>query len=286
MNEESTEFEPIFVIGSGRSGTTLLYEILCLHNSVCWVSNISNRIPWLPWLVFFSKYSVLRKIKLFAPASESIHAYRFHGVENSFLSVSSPSKELGVEDSRKPNFSLDWYFRIHTGVCKKNRLVSKNTSNSMRLRYLYEKFPNAKFLHIYRHPCGVVSSLLNVPFWPNLKLWWHNNETPCELSKYGKSMADIAANHWVRQLEQIVQDREFIPVDQFYQVRYEDLVSDIEASLGGITEFLELEYQDSYLGKIHELGVSDSSTEKWKNILTKEEQNRVMAIAKRTLENI
>ena len=42
--------KPIFIIGSGRSGTTILYRLLCLHPDLCWFSNYSNRFPYLPVL--------------------------------------------------------------------------------------------------------------------------------------------------------------------------------------------------------------------------------------------
>ena len=46
--------KPIFIVGSGRSGTTLLYEILSVHEKVTWFSNYTNKFPQKPWLSYFN----------------------------------------------------------------------------------------------------------------------------------------------------------------------------------------------------------------------------------------
>ena len=42
--------KPIFIIGSGRSGTTILYKLLSIHPEVCWFSNYSDIFPNNPFL--------------------------------------------------------------------------------------------------------------------------------------------------------------------------------------------------------------------------------------------
>ncbi len=37
-----------FLVGAGRSGTTLLQKLLCLHPRVAYISNYENRFSWLP----------------------------------------------------------------------------------------------------------------------------------------------------------------------------------------------------------------------------------------------
>lgn len=42
----------VFLVGAGRSGTTLLYKLLCLHSRLAYVTNYDHRLPWLfPGLV-------------------------------------------------------------------------------------------------------------------------------------------------------------------------------------------------------------------------------------------
>ena len=37
---------PVFLLGPARSGTSLLYKLLCLHRDVAFISNYVARAPW------------------------------------------------------------------------------------------------------------------------------------------------------------------------------------------------------------------------------------------------
>ena len=37
-----------FLVGAGRSGTTLLHKLLCLHPQIAYISNYENRFSWFP----------------------------------------------------------------------------------------------------------------------------------------------------------------------------------------------------------------------------------------------
>src|SRR4051812_4787008 len=51
---------PVFLVGVGRSGTTVLYEMLAGHCDFAWFSNYTERAPRLPQLAALST--------LYAPA--------------------------------------------------------------------------------------------------------------------------------------------------------------------------------------------------------------------------
>src|SRR6266511_863131 len=44
------DLAPLFIVGAPRSGTSLLYKLLCLHPRAAWISNWGRRAPGQPAL--------------------------------------------------------------------------------------------------------------------------------------------------------------------------------------------------------------------------------------------
>ena len=258
---------PIFVVGSGRSGTTLLYELLAAHGDLAWVCNLTNKLPFFPEISSLCRLRVLRKNRAFKPASEAIKGFEYCGVGNF-----NPPMNLEWASENPEEFDLQTvtlktrnYFQKHCDGFKCNRFVSKNTANSMRISLLNEIFPDAYFVHISRNPYSVISSLLNVKFWPNLDLWW-SDKTPEQLERGGRDKYEIAGTHWNKQLEQIFRAKQMIPADRFLEVAYEDLVTDLDVELKNILKFCELEGSSDLQKSLSTLNVNKNSLEKWKTI--------------------
>ena len=50
MIERSETDKPIFVIGTGRCGSTIVFEALALHEKLGWFSNYNDRFPNLEFV--------------------------------------------------------------------------------------------------------------------------------------------------------------------------------------------------------------------------------------------
>ena len=251
---------PIFVVGSGRSGTTLLYDILTQHPDLGWISNLSNRVPALPWLVALSRLPGAGRHRAFRPASEAIEGYRHCGIDRTSI---TPERMASVDVEHVARRTRE-YFRRHAAAAGKERLVSKNTAHSMRIGLLDAIFPEALFVHIHRHPYSVIASLLKVGFWPDLELWWCDS-TPRELERAGRHPIEIAGTHWSHQVRSILAARESLPDERFFQLGYETLVTDTDASVRRIADFCALELDERFRRRIEALRVSASSLDKWKS---------------------
>jgi hypothetical protein len=53
----------VIIHGPGRSGTTLLSNILSLHSDFFWISGYVNRFPRLPFLSMLNKVQAMHKIE-------------------------------------------------------------------------------------------------------------------------------------------------------------------------------------------------------------------------------
>ena len=47
--------KPIFIIGSGRSGTTIFYNLLATHPELCWFSNYTDRFLYFRLMPFLHR---------------------------------------------------------------------------------------------------------------------------------------------------------------------------------------------------------------------------------------
>lgn len=265
---------PIFIIGSGRSGTTLLYNLLTDHDELAWVSNLSNRVPALPFLVRASRYNKLRSLhRAFDPAMETIEGYAHCGLGSSTLPWADEC-DIDIEMLR---LRVTKYFEAHCRAWGRERLVTKNTSNSMRIALLELLFPGAQYVVIHRHPYSVISSLLKVDFWPNLNLWW-SGKSPHQLELEGTDPLAIAAEHWMRQVSAIHESVNQLPASRVHIIAYENLVQFPEQICENIFEFLGLKQNDAFRQNIKRRSVSTASINKWKQSADKGRYSNVNAI--------
>ena len=47
---------PIFIVGTGRCGSTILYQLLSNHPQLGWISSWVDAFPMLPWLTVLNRF--------------------------------------------------------------------------------------------------------------------------------------------------------------------------------------------------------------------------------------
>jgi hypothetical protein len=117
--------EPIFLVGSPRSGTTLTVNLFGTHPDVANWSE-GGRL-WDP-----------------------IH-YHDPEAEHHWTAEQATPGQI-----RRLHRWCEWYRQSHG----KARFVNKHPRNSMRIAYLRRAFPDARFIHVIRDGRAVVSSIL------------------------------------------------------------------------------------------------------------------------------
>lgn len=111
-------------------------------------------------------------------------------------------------------------------------ITDKMPNNFMALGLIHALLPNAKIIHVERNPFDTCLSCFT-------RLFQHGQFFSYDLTELGRYYADYRRlmKHW----------RNVLPENAFLDVRYEDLVNDIEAQTRRILDFCDLPWDPNCL---------------------------------------
>lgn len=239
MSFDSEVTEPLFILGAPRSGTSLLYRALALHPQAAWINNYNRRLTAVPEL------AVLNRLGRRAPAvrrrvwfgEDGDNAYRY-GQRRSLFERLFPQPVEGeplferrrvVQGPPDPVPNAEQLL-LRTDLERLARaaggrtLVSKRIGHNRRIQLLASIFPDSRFVVMSRDGRAVARSLLAVDWWPATDIWWWGSRTPVEWANEGGDPVELAAKHWVREVEAIEDGLAGISSRRVLRVPYEALV--------------------------------------------------------------
>ena len=180
---------PLFLVGVPRSGTTLLYKLLCLHPEVAYISNWMRIAPGVPALALVnrltSRFPDSRRTVWFGAGRDNAYVngapmpwrqqlfprpvegeplYRHCGID---LPEPAGRPDPGRLHRLPP--ALDAMRRYDGG----RLFISKYLAINHHIPALAELFPGARFVNIVRDGRAVAYSLSRVHWWPHLTIWWY-----------------------------------------------------------------------------------------------------------------
>jgi hypothetical protein len=250
MNGEGfTDCSPIFVVGSGRSGTTLLQMMLNAHPDITVAGELH----------FFDQILELRKL---IPDLET--KGRVDQLFRSLPSVAGFQYLIDVEPvlaearhrllaADRPGYGLLYRFLLE-GFCRQGgarRFGEKTTANLRYLDDLVQLFPDCRIIHIVRDPRAAVASRLNVP--------WASDDIVTNALKWKLEVScgrSFAAQH------------ECARSPNFLEIRYEDVVADPAQILRRVCNFIGERY-DGRMLDYHDSSAILVEKEPWKSGTTK-----------------
>ncbi len=212
---------PFFIVGSGRSGSTLLRMMLASHSRLT--------IPPETWYLI----PLLQRFSTDRPLTET-------EIETAIAIMTShyrwPDMKLDAQDLRRETARLssphlrdlvEVVYRIHVQSEGKARWGDKTPVYIEIVPQLAKMYPNAKFIHLVRDGRDVAKSFQATDW---VSRWLHEN-----------------TREWTRAVECYWRWVHSDLRDRILQIRYEDLVLHTESTLQRICEFIGEEFEPQML---------------------------------------
>ncbi len=273
--------KPVIIIGTGRSGSTLLYEMMAEHPNAAWTSKCCQYFPSRPAvnklflnLIDWPLLGSLLKKKVHPREYYQFWDYWHKG-------FSTVCRDMRVDDVTQSAHRLNAVYEKML-TAKRNRLMLKITGWP-RIGFLREIFPDAKFIHILRDGRSVSSSMLSQTWWwgwqgPENWRWGQLTEDQRQLwQQYDKSFIVLAAIEWIILMDSFDKASAGLSPDIYRTIKYEDLCKDVPGVMREITEFCELDWNDQFANRLNRYAIK-SANEKWKTELNTKQQDDLQAV--------
>jgi hypothetical protein len=222
----------LFIIGSPRSGTTLLRRILDAHSQLA-------IIPESPWIFEFYKKRV--GLSPDGLVTKDLAARLIEHPKFQFLEISNEELSCLVETSASANYSL-FISRLfeHVGRALGKRRVGNKTPIFVRqIRSLHHLWPRAKYVHLIRDGRDVSLSVLD---------WKRKAARMKELfATWQDDPVTTAALCWERDVARGRAAGRLLKPELYHEVRYESLVARPAEEVEKLCSFLCVRYEPDML---------------------------------------
>jgi hypothetical protein len=275
----------VFIIGSPRSGTTILENILGCHPDVAewyepyyvWERHFSCKEDdfWLPRTVSEkTRFAVQEEYRTFGRKSDKpvvMDKSPGHVFNISLIHEIFPNAKWIhiIRDGRDVIFSIkkEWEKR-KSMVQKKDFLKLLKTAWGMLKRQPFFRYRLMAVLHELRSTSSLNPlKYLNKSRWEGQVGWGPRFKEWREFLA-GHAELEFNAMQWVKALEAIHDQWPLIPDENKMLIRYEELLESPEETLGGVLRFLGLEGGANFFGSIPK--VYESNFEKWREFTEEE----------------
>jgi hypothetical protein len=299
IEQVEIEAHPLFILGHPRSGTTHLHNLLLLDAEFA--------APTLPQVFFphafllterfFSRTFGLRlpktrgfdnvELGLGTPQEEEL-ALCSLGAPSSYMSLLLPQrvdkyeKCLNLRDLSPDD--VERWKRIYVRYLRKltfrfgRRLALKSSPNTARIRTILELFPEARFVHISRHPYSLFQS------YRTFLVYLYKNYAFLQEPDIADLDDDIL-HYYTKMYDAFFADLPLLAKNRFHNLRFEDLEKSPLSELKLLYEKLELPGFQAVTPKIQ--SYVERTRRYQKNVypgLTEAEKNKILFSWKRSFE--
>jgi len=248
---------PIIFFGFGRSGTTIISNIIFRHPKLAWVSNYQEKFPKYPsvnlirniqdnflWSIKKRNQASLFSKFLIVPAE----SYSFWN----FVTQKDFGRSFFWNETELENREAIRDFCNDIVKYQKRERFSFKVTGPSRLEYLHSIFPDAKFVWIKRNPLPNIRSLLKVDFYQDRKqdLWWkgdvYSKKELDEIKSWENQPELIAAIQYFKVHEVFQLERQKLNIENnIYKIKYEDFINSPFSQISNLLDFLNLPFDDN-----------------------------------------
>lgn len=247
---------PIFIIGTSRSGTELMSQILSKHSNVKIVMETHYFEDLRQQVADGKKPLNLEETKLcqdyFLALTHKI--YGEGGEPEKGWMKRDELKNLADTIGGNSDAYFEAFCRIY--AARDNKIIwgEKTPRHVFRISEIISCYPNAKIIYMLRHPAGVVASYRN--FW---KLDKHSD---AQRNRLKNSYHPIVATMlWKSGFKAALYARQQFGEKQIYIQKFEDLIDNPESSVKTLVNWLSLDYESAMIENIALINSLDNNTQ-------------------------
>jgi LPS sulfotransferase NodH len=230
------EFDrPIIIVAAPRSGSTLLFETLSRAQSL--------------WTIGGESHMIFEHIDKLSPQ---------HGVCKSNRLVAADADSTTIEQIREAfllrlrNAAGRLYTDMQAATTDgKPRFLEKTPKNSLRIPFLEEVFPDARYIYLFRDPRENLSSMIEAwrssdfVTYTGLPDWhgpWSLLLPPDYTQVRGKTLEEVVAFQWQAANQTILEDLGELAAERWTAVSYAELIADASATVERLCRFGDIPF--------------------------------------------
>lgn len=272
---------PLFLVGTGRCGSTIVYSCLAMHRSFGWINSWMTVMPgWRflaagNWLWQLPRVDSLWDVR-FLPKPVEPNQFLGRLDPGYFSEGVTPDRERHARQTLVPAIErmLAWQ--------RRRRFLGKLVGRPVKIDLLHQLYPDARFVHVTRGLRPSAASLLQVEFYQEgwLERWpW--GEIPRALPEFYEGegrppelAAALALELNVREVERQLQA---LPPTHWIAVGYADFVADPVAGMEQIGRLAGFDVPKPLQERVRRRAVYGGADEKWRKYFSPVQQRRLDA---------
>jgi len=288
---------PVLIVGAPRSGTSMLQKILRNHPDFWSLPSESEMIwdqfchpalrGWASEIVDEAELTEADRVRIIELFEEYMRPAAFWRPFEKTNLIWGFRRNPALRRILRPVYAaLMPLLKSRARPDVPRRLLEKTVGNCFRLGYVCKVFPDARIVYPVRDGRNAVNSLINAWRHPDR---FFSYDVPADLNIEGydrdrwnfvlpprwrdytdRSLAEVCAFQWLSCNEHMLAEtlKEQYR-DRVLRLRIEDLAAEPEAVLKRLVEFLDLPFDDYFLGIARNMPVvnspdGDISSDKWR----------------------